>query len=75
MEDNRDLVHMARNHAWQNAFYRAMLPHAGGGAYQNFADPSLTDWRSSYYGANYERLAGIKREVDPDHVFNFPQAV
>lgn len=73
--DNRNLLLMGRNHAWQNEFYRAMLPYAGGGAYQNFADPSLKDWRRSYYGENFERLAKIKRAVDPDDVFNFPQGV
>ncbi|MBV8978235.1 MAG: FAD-binding oxidoreductase [Alphaproteobacteria bacterium] len=74
-EDNRNLLLMARNHAWQDEFYRAMLPFAGGGAYQNFADPGLKDWRSSYYGGNFDRLARIKRAVDPDSVFSFPQAV
>lgn len=74
-QDNRNLLRMARNHAWQNEFYHAMLPFAGGGAYQNFADPSLRDWRTSYYGENFPRLAAIKRRVDPGGVFDFPQAV
>ncbi len=74
-QDNRDPGKMAANHAWQNDFYHAMLPYCGGGAYQNFADPSLTDWRRSYYGENYERLARIKKRVDPGGVFTFAQAV
>jgi hypothetical protein len=45
------------------------------GAYQNFADPSLRDWRASYYGANLARLAGIKHTVDPARLFDFPQAL
>jgi FAD/FMN-containing dehydrogenase len=74
-EDDRDPLRMARNHAWQNDFYRAMLPYAGGGAYQNFPDPSLADWRTSYYGDNLSDLTTIKRRLDPDRVFNFAQAL
>ncbi len=74
-EDNRDPRRMAANHAWQNAFYLSMLPFARGGAYQNFPDPSLTDWRRSYYGQNLDRLAAVKNTLDPTRVFNFPQAI
>jgi hypothetical protein len=44
-------------------------------AYQNFADPSLKDWRAAYYGDNLGRLQRIKAAVDPDRVFDFPQAL
>src|SRR5260370_17701 len=43
-----------RAHDWQDGFYQAMLPFVGGGAYQNFPDPSLADWRRRYYGANLD---------------------
>jgi FAD/FMN-containing dehydrogenase len=74
-QDDRDRARVARNHEWQNEFYHAMLPFCGGGAYQNFADPSLKNWQESYYGENYERLARIKQRVDPAGVFTFAQAV
>ena len=74
-QDNRDSAKIARNHEWQNEFYSTMLPFCGGGAYQNFADPSLKDWQQSYYGENFERLARIKQRVDPKNVFTFAQAV
>ncbi|HEY1632332.1 MAG TPA: FAD-binding oxidoreductase [Rhizomicrobium sp.] len=74
-EDNRNADLMRRNHTWQNDFYQAMLPYAGGGAYQNFPDPSLVDWRLSYYGENFFRLADAKKDVDPTRVFNFAQAI
>jgi FAD/FMN-containing dehydrogenase len=64
-----------RNLEWQSEFYAALAPFAKGGAYQNFIDPSLTGWKSAYYGANLARLETIKRRVDPTHVFNFPQAI
>lgn len=70
--DRSDVVVRSRN--WQDRFYEAMR-RFGTGAYQNFADPSLRDWRTSYYGANLARLQGIKHAVDPDRLFNFPQAL
>ena len=73
--DQVNAKRMAANHAWQNDFYHAMLPFCGGGAYQNFPDPSLVDWRQSYYGENLDRLVKVKNAVDPDRVFNFAQAL
>ena len=66
---------VARQHAWQRAFWQSMRPYASGQAYQNYIDPDLTSWRQAYYGANYARLASIKAAYDPDRVFTFPQAV
>ena len=63
------------NLEWLDGFYQAIAPIAGGGAYQNFIDPSLADWKSAYYGENLARLEAIKRQVDPDHVFRFPEAI
>jgi FAD/FMN-containing dehydrogenase len=64
-----------RNLEWQSKFYEAIAPLAQGGAYQNFIDPSLRDWKSAYYGANLARLVSVKKRVDPTHVFNFPEAI
>jgi FAD/FMN-containing dehydrogenase len=75
-EDNCHPLMMTLNHAWQDGFYDAMLPFAkGGGAYQNFPDPSLKDWRTSYYGVNLEKLVEVKTKLDPGRLFNFPQAI
>ncbi|HTA37658.1 MAG TPA: BBE domain-containing protein, partial [Candidatus Acidoferrales bacterium] len=64
-----------RNLDWQANFYDAIVPLARGGAYQNFIDPSLRDWKNAYYGANLQRLEAIKKRVDPTNVFAFPEAV
>jgi FAD/FMN-containing dehydrogenase len=64
-----------RNLEWQAGFYEAILPFAKGGAYQNFIDPSLRDWKSAYYGANLPRLEALKARVDPTHAFNFAEAI
>src|SRR5215472_16664239 len=64
-----------RQHAWLRSFWSAMRPYASGEAYQNYADPDLTDWQRAYYGANYARLQQVKAAVDPADVFRFPQSV
>ena len=66
---------LQRGLEWQSAFYDAIGSFAKGGAYQNFIDPSLTNWKSAYYGSNLARLEAIKRRVDPEHVFSFPEAI
>ena len=66
---------VARQHAWQQSFWRSMRPAASGQAYQNYVDPSLTNWRQAYYGANYTRLTQVKAAYDPHRLFRFPQAV
>jgi FAD/FMN-containing dehydrogenase len=71
--DSPQLV--ARNRAWQDKFYDAIRLFSTGGAYQNFIDPSLADWRNAYYGENLGRLQDIKKKVDPERLFNFPQAI
>ncbi|MFB7945828.1 FAD-binding oxidoreductase [Kitasatospora phosalacinea] len=52
-----------------------VAPHATGGAYLNFTDPDLRNWREAYYGANYPRLVATKHRHDPDGLFAFPQSI
>ena len=47
---------VARNHAWQDRFYDAIRPYSTGGAYQNFIDPSLKDWRQASRWAEYPSI-------------------
>jgi FAD/FMN-containing dehydrogenase len=39
------------------------------GAYVNECDYFQSDWQRAFWGANYPRLAGIKRRYDPDGLF------
>jgi len=72
-QDSAETV--AENLAWLSAFYDAMRPFTIPQAYQNFVDPSLTDYLQQYYATNLPRLERIKAAVDPTRVFNFPQAI
>jgi FAD/FMN-containing dehydrogenase len=66
---------VARQRAWQQSFWQSMRPYASGQAYQNYIDPTLTNWRQAYYGANYTRLTQVKAKYDPHRLFTFPQAI
>ncbi len=63
------------NHAWLTAFYASMRPYVSGYAYQNYIDPTLTDWQVAYYGANLARLILVKTKYDPGDIFHFAQSI
>jgi FAD/FMN-containing dehydrogenase len=60
---------------WVHQAWTKMRPFVSGGAYQNYIDPDLQGWEQAYYGANLARLKQTRTRVDPDHYFNFPQAI
>ncbi|MGI5339350.1 FAD-binding oxidoreductase [Streptomyces sp. CA-181903] len=61
--------------AWLDGIHAAMRRYASGAAYQNYADAGLKDWRRAYYGDAADRLTKLKRQYDPQRVFDFPQAL
>ncbi len=60
---------------WLANIHAAMRPYVSGSAYQNYIDISEPNWAQAYYGQNLSRLKSIRQTIDPDHHFNFPQAI
>lgn len=58
-----------------NALYAAMRPFASGFAYQNYIDPSLTNWAQAYYGSNLAQLTAVQAKYDPTGVLQFAQSI
>jgi FAD/FMN-containing dehydrogenase len=71
----RFLLKQTGQREWLQRSYEITHPHGTGGAYINFPDHDLSDWRTAYYGDNQERLARIKRAYDPENVFRFAQSL
>lgn len=61
--------------SWLTQAHNAMKPYASGAAYQNYTDPTLTNWRKAYYGDAANRLETLKKRYDPKGFFTFPQAL
>jgi len=60
---------------WARELFEATKPHSVGTAYVNFMPEDETDRVESAYGANYSRLAEIKRRYDPNNLFRMNQNV
>lgn len=60
---------------WLATTYAALRRYASGAAYQNYTDPTLSTWRTAYYGPNASRLTTLKSQLDPHRLFTFPQAL
>jgi FAD/FMN-containing dehydrogenase len=61
--------------SWLTSAHTSMRNYASGAAYQNYTDPTLTDWRTAYYGDAAGRLAQLKHQYDPNGFFTFPQSL
>lgn len=57
------------------AIRATIAAYANGEAYQNYADPTLSDPLTAYYGGNLDRLKAVKRTYDPDNLFRPPQGI
>lgn len=53
----------------------ALRRWTGSSAYVNYADPSIADSGTAYWGGNLARLRAVKRRYDPGGLFTFPQSV
>ena len=64
-----DAVDDERCIRWAREFFEASAPFASGGVYVNFMTADESGRVRAAYGANYDRLAGVKRRYDPDNLF------
>ena len=60
---------------WLQSVYESLRPLVSGSAYSNYIDADLENWAQAYYGDNLPRLISIKAKVDPNRIFDFPQAI
>jgi FAD/FMN-containing dehydrogenase len=60
---------------WTVAYSDAIKPYGMGGGYVNFQMQESGDRVRGMYGANYDRLARIKAQYDPDNVFRVNQNI
>jgi FAD/FMN-containing dehydrogenase len=60
---------------WSRDFFKASQPFASAGAYVNFMTDDESERVSAVYGANYQRLAEIKKKYDPENVFHYNQNI
>jgi FAD/FMN-containing dehydrogenase len=61
--------------AWARGLSEAAAPFASGSVYVNFMPEDEPARVESAYGANYRRLAGIKRRYDPGNLFRINQNI
>src|SRR5687767_2715784 len=64
-----DAATSEKNVGWARDFWKALHPLAGGGVYVNDLSYDDADRVRTAYGANYERLAALKKAYDPDNIF------
>jgi hypothetical protein len=72
---NPSATALAAGQAWLVHAASMLSPYTDGSAYQNYIDPTLSDWQQAYYGANLGRLIRVKQTYDPDNVFHFAQSI
>lgn len=64
-----------RQQAWLSEYFAAMQRFVRPQSYVNFPSRDLPNWLNAYYGRNVAKLCEVKRQYDPDNVFNFPQSI
>jgi FAD/FMN-containing dehydrogenase len=60
---------------WAVSYSDAVRPHTLGTGYVNFQMQETGDKVRAMYGSNYDRLAQIKGQYDPDNVFSVNQNI
>jgi FAD/FMN-containing dehydrogenase len=61
--------------SWSKGYHEALHAYSAGGAYVNMMMEEGQDRVEAAYGENYERLAKIKADYDPNNVFHVNQNI
>jgi FAD/FMN-containing dehydrogenase len=61
--------------AWARQLFQSAAPFASGSVYVNFMPDDENERVEKAYGANYRRLAEIKRHYDPNNLFRVNQNI
>jgi FAD/FMN-containing dehydrogenase len=61
--------------AWARGLFDATAPYSTGAVYVNFLTHDEQDRVRAAYGANYDRLALLKRKYDPTNLFRMNQNI
>lgn len=43
--------------------------------YRNYPDINFKNWETAYYGDHYGRLQKVKKQYDPEDLFQYPQSI
>ncbi len=60
---------------WVRDYSDAITPYSQAGGYVNFMSEDDSNKAQANYGANYARLADVKRRYDPDNLFHINQNI
>ena len=60
---------------WTVDYFEALHPHSAGGAYVNMMMDEGQERVRDSYRDNYDRLAAIKAQYDPDNLFRVNQNI
>ncbi|MFC4973929.1 BBE domain-containing protein [Halomonas beimenensis] len=63
------------NIEWGRRCFRAVAPFLEEGAYVNYLGDEGEAKVRAAFGANYQRLAALKRRYDPTNLFRFNQNI
>src|SRR5262249_23071521 len=61
--------------AWGRGLWEALKPQSSGRHFLNFLDDENPDAIRGAFGANYKRLAELKRKYDPTNFFSLNQNI
>ena len=64
-----------RSESWSIEYHEALHPYSAGGAYVNMIMDEGEERVRASYRDNYDRLARIKAEYDPDNLFRVNQNI